>query len=196
MKRLVIAVDCDDVLVRTTPYFVHAYTQTYGGAVTLDRAHDADYGMWGTDKLTLEKRLAELMETDEYKSISPTAEEVEVLSEMSRHHELHVITARRPHERELTQHMLDTYLPGVFTSLELVGFTGSKGEVCQRIGADVLIDDNLRHLEDAVREGLPQSGALLFGDYPWTAYESIPEGLTRCLNWADVAKEIQDLAQH
>lgn len=196
MKRLIIAVDCDDVLIRTTPFFINAYNRKYGTSVTLEQAHNVDdKKLWGVDKETLEGRLAELMETDEYKSLRPSREEGAILTELSKHHELHVITARRAHERELTQLMLDTYLPNVFTSLELVGFTGSKGEVCERIHADVLIDDNARHIEDAIQHGLPAQGGILFGDYPWNTQPDPSTGLTECHSWSDVEEEINNLAR-
>ena len=135
MRKLIIAVDCDDVLGQTSPFFVSAYNRTYGTEVTLDGAHTLD-ARWKADRETFEARLAALMEMDEYKALSPGKEEAEILKAMAKDHELHVITARRPHERELTQAMLDTYTPSVFQSLELVGFTGSKGEVTERIYAD------------------------------------------------------------
>lgn len=192
MKKLVIAVDCDDVLVRSTPFFVETYNQIYGTNVTLDTAHD-NAAAWGVDNTTVAARLAELMETQAYKNLSPSNEEVTILNALSKDHELHVITARRPHERDLTQLMLDTYLPGVFRSLELVGFTGSKGEIIKSIHADVLIDDNLRHLNDAVKHGLPKEGAILFGDYAWSTPELTP--FVHCYEWSDIAREINRLAR-
>lgn len=192
MRRLIIAIDCDDVLLRTTTFFVTAYNKIYGTKVTLKDAHTSG-SPWGVSGPELESRLAELMETDEYKQLSPTDEEVAVLKELSSNHEMHVVTARRTHERELTQHMLDTYFPGIFSSLELVGFTGSKGDVTQRIHADVLVDDNVRHLADAVSHGLPEAGALLFGDYPWNMSEET--NVVRCSSWKNVKKEIDRLAR-
>jgi len=192
MRKLVIAVDCDDVLVRTTPFFVDAYNKKYGTKVTPAKAHVGDE-IWETDRATLDGRFAELMETDEYKKLSPSLEEIAVLTALSKDHELHVITARRAHEREVTQLMLDKYTPGVFASLELVGFTGSKGEVCKSIHADVLIDDNVRHLEDAIKHGLPRSGAILFGDYAWNGDGA--GDLTRCHTWEEVQEEINRLGR-
>ena len=195
MKRLVIAVDCDDVLVRTTPYFIEAYNRIYGTSVTLAQAHDDTDVSWGADRATLEARLAQLMDTDEYRLLAPTSEEVATLRMLADHHELHVITARRPEERTVTQRMIDTYLPGIFTSLELVGFTGSKGEVCARIKANVLIDDNARHLDDAIKKGIPHEGALLFGGYPWNTEVDAPIDVIRCDTWSDVQREIEQLAR-
>jgi len=191
MRKLIIAVDCDDVLVRTTPFFVDAYNRKYGTKVTLAKAHEGD-DIWQTDRETLNGRFSELMNTDEYRTLAPSAEEISVLTALAKDHELHVITARRPHEREHTQRTLDTYLPGVFTSLELVGFTGSKGGVTENLKADVLIDDNVRHLQDAIQHGLPVRGAILYGDYPWnTAAE---DGIVRCHTWEEVKAEIDHLA--
>lgn len=195
MRRLVIAVDCDDVLLMTTPFFVDAYNNTFGTNVTLDVSNNSQHDVWGVDRPTLEVRFAQLMDTDGYKELHPDPDEVKILTELSKDHELHVITARREHERDVTQHMLDMYLPGVFTSLELVGFHGSKGEVCKRLGADLLIDDNARHLKDAVENGIAIENALLFGDYIWNAPSDANSGLTRCVNWTEVKREVDRLAR-
>lgn len=195
MRRLVIAVDCDDVLLMTTPFFVDAYNSTFGTKVTLDVSNNNQHDVWGVDRTTLEARFAQLMDTEEYKQLHPDSREVEILMKLAKDHELHVITARREHERELTQYTLDTYLPGVFTSLELVGFHGSKGEVCKELGADILIDDNARHLLNALEHGISQENAILFGDYVWNAPSDTNASLTRCVNWTEVQREVDRLAR-
>ncbi len=194
MRRLVIAVDCDDVLVATTPFFIDAYNEKYGTNVPHAFARVDDVAVWGEEEPVVIERWRQLMETDAYKQLGPSQEEAAVLRELAQHHELHLVTARREHERVLTQEMLDRELQGVFTSMEFVGLTGSKGEVCQRIGADVLIDDNAHHLHDSIEKGLAVNGAILFGDYPWNA-DSDTTNLKRCATWQDVAEYIHDL-QH
>lgn len=189
MKRLVIAIDCDDVLVATTPYFVAAYNRTYGTQVDINRAHELHYDAWGVDHDTVLARLAQLQDTDEYRMIGPSEEEIAVIKELAQDHELHVVTARRPHERELTQATIDRFLPGLITSLELVGFEGSKGEVCQRLGADILIDDSARHLKNAIEMGLPERGAILFGEYVWNTEGNDTYKL--CKTWSQVAEYIR-----
>lgn len=194
MKRLIIAVDCDDVLVPTTPFFVDAYNVQYGTAVQLSQAHQVSTDAWGADSAVVSERLASLMETEGYRLLAPSAEAIEVLAGLAQHHELHVVTARREHERELTQRMIDDMLPDVFTSLELVGWEGSKGLVCQKLGADVLIDDSARHLHDAIKCGLPKQGALIFGNYSWNEKDSGHEDLTLCHDWRAVKKVIDTIA--
>ncbi len=194
MRRLVIAVDCDDVLVLTTPFLVDAYNKTYGTNATLAQARDATASVWMDEESIVLKNWAALCETDEYKSLSPDPREAMILRELAKDHELHLITARKPEERAFTQQMLERELKGVFTSMEFVGWTGSKGEVCKRLGADVLIDDNANHLHDAIEKDMPKTGAILFGDYPWNEADNTHENITHCFNWDAVKKVIDEIA--
>ncbi len=196
MRRLVIAIDCDDVLVPTTPFFVDAYNNQYGTNVQLNQAHSENFDAWQADSLLVEERIAGFMDTDEYRLLSPSQDAVRVMKHLAKDHELHVVTARREHEREFTRQMIDSELAGVFTSMEFVGFVGSKGQVCKRIGADVLIDDRLQHLEDAMKFGMPKDKVILFGDYPWSIND--PDslvGIMRCGNWDEVKAAIDDIAK-
>jgi len=194
MRRLVIAVDCDDVLVRTTPFFVNAYNKKYGTHATLADARKTDSAIWGDEESVVLARWVALMEEPEYRSLAPDAEEVRVLQRLAQQHELHLVTARKPEEREATQALLDRELPAVFTSLEFVGWTGSKGQVTERMGADVLIDDNASHLHDALRHGLASDGAILFGDYAWSDKTGNYDDLTHCFDWPAVEHVIAALA--
>ena len=196
MRRLVIAVDCDDVLVSTTPFFVDAYNKKYGTNAELAQARDASAEVWGDEEEVVLKKWAALCETEEYKSLSPDPREAAILRELAKDHELHLITARKPEERTFTQEMLDRELKGVFTSMEFVGWTGSKGEVCKRLGADVLIDDNASHLHDAIENGMPKAGAILFGDYPWNEADNAHEHITHCFNWGAVKKVVDGIAHN
>ncbi|HET8884179.1 MAG TPA: hypothetical protein VFM68_01775 [Candidatus Saccharimonadales bacterium] len=189
-----IAVDCDDVLVATTPYFIDAYNKAHGTNIPLDQSHDGSEAVWGAHRELQVKRLDALTKTEEYRELGPTRDEVAILRELSSIHSFHLVTARKQDELELTQRMLERDLPGVFASLDFVGWTGSKGEVCRRIEANVLIDDNFRHLQDAVKHGLPKNGAILFGDYPWNneSDESLA-GMRRCVDWNEVKVAINEI---
>ena len=121
MRQLVIAVDCDDVLVPSTQKIVALYNQQYDTNVQLDGAH--------------------------------------------------------------------VPIPGVFTEIEHVGLDGSKGEVCQRLKADVLIDDNYKHLVSARECGV--DSLVWFGDYPWQTQVDASGGAMRCRSWYEVQDEIK-----
>ena len=194
MKRLVIAVDCDDVLVSTAPYFVDTYNNTYGTSGTLEYAHSPDPSVWGASEEVIVERWFGMTRTDGYKGLSPDPDEVKVLRNLAKIHELHLVTARKEEEREFTQTMLDRHLDGVFTSMKFVGWEGSKDDVCQALRADVLIDDNFRHLVSAHDCGV--GGLLWFGDYPWQTEDLGDMPTVRCRDWREVEAEIERIASN
>lgn len=196
MERLVIAIDCDDVLVPTTKFFVDAYNKEYGTNAALAHSHGATSSssdVWGADEEEVIRRWGLLTETDEYKALGPDPVEAAILRRLAECHELHLVTARKEDEREFTQEMLSRELKGVFTAMEFVGWQGSKGQVCQQLKADVLIDDSLRNLMSA--HECKVRSLLWFGEYEWQAPASTaPEGITQCANWPEVEAEIERLA--
>jgi len=192
VKRLVIAIDCDDVLVQTTPFLVNSYNRIYGTNATLAQSCDPAYDIWQADEDLQMERWGKLIELEGYKDLSPDSREAHILRMLAREHELHLVTARNEHEREFTQSMLNRELEGVFTSMEFTGWQGSKGDVCESIRADVLIDDGFRHLASAYDCGI--SDLIWFGNYPWQTEDSKDIPVRRCCDWREVEAEIERIA--
>jgi 5'(3')-deoxyribonucleotidase len=186
----VIAVDCDDVLVDTTPNVIAYYNKTYGAHLELKDMYSHDLAVWQVDSdeeaiIRIEKYL----KTREYQRIAPFQETIASIKKLSQKHELHVVTGRSEFLSIATQTMLDTYFPGIFASIEFTGMFGervrSKGDVCAQIGADLLIDDHLVHAERVAEKGID---VLLFGDYPWNRREFSSKHITRVRDWLEVER--------
>lgn len=192
MKKLVIAVDCDDVLVPSTKKIVDMYNQKFGTQVTYERAHSSNNPEWQTDKDTAESRIHDIQLTKEYASTAPFDDAVEACKKLSRHHELRMLTARPEKILHITSQMVDEHFSWVFDQLEHIGMGAGKGEYCQSMKADVIIDDNLKHLVSAKDCGVPH--LIMFGDYPWSEKDNIPDYVVQCENWAEVEKEIERIA--
>lgn len=194
-KRLIIAIDCDDVLIETTDYIVDVYNQQYDTSVALDKSHDQNNEQWRVpDGTLLIQRFNEIQSTEAYARLVPMPEALRVVKQLARDHELHLVTARDGSIEAITEAMLDEYLPGCFTSMEHVGRDRSKGEVCQQLKADILIDDSIRNLQSALAYGLPAGGALHFGEYAWNRVEPLPEGVVTCFDWEAVEREVERIA--
>lgn len=194
-KRLIIAIDCDDVLIETTEYIVDVYNQQYDTLVALDKSHDQNNEQWRVpDGTLLIQRFNEIQSTEAYARLVPMPEALRVVKQLARDHELHLVTARDGSIEAITEAMLDEYLPGCFTSMEHVGRDRSKGEVCQQLKADILIDDSIRNLLSALEYGLPAGGALHFGEYAWNRVEPLPEGVVTCFDWEAVEREVERIA--
>ncbi len=193
MKRLVIAVDCDDVLLPATEACVRIYNATHGTKVRLEEAHQGDSLAWQAERGEVLRRFSELQRSDDFANIPPFDEAVQTCMRLAKHHDLYVVTARNPDVMPVTLAMLDRYFPGVFNQMEHVGLDGNKGDVCQRLQADVLIDDSYKHIEAARNCGV--KNLLWFGEYIWqdTVTEP-PEGILRCASWREVEAEIERIA--
>lgn len=192
---MIIAIDCDDVLIETTEYIVDVYNQQYDTLVALDKSHDQNNEQWRVpDGTLLIQRFNEIQSTEAYARLVPMPEALRVVKQLARDHELHLVTARDGSIEAITEAMLDEYLPGCFTSMEHVGRDRSKGEVCQQLKADILIDDSIRNLLSALEYGLPAGGALHFGEYAWNRVEPLPEGVVTCFDWEAVEREVERIA--
>ena len=196
-RRLVIAIDCDDVLVPSTEQIVQMYNGRFSTRVTLSNAHSSKNPEWGTDRDTARSRIHDIQLTKEYGETPPFRDAVEVVNKLAKAHDLHLVTARPGHTMPITMVMLEQYFPGAFSEIEHVGLDGNKGAVCQRLAADFLIDDNLKHLVTAKECGT--ENLIWFGDYVWQQtkeLDALSSEVVRCLNWNEVEKEIDRVIKY
>ena len=141
MRQLVIAVDCDDVLVPSTQKIVALYNRQYGTNVQLDGAHVSKNPDWQASREDIAERIYDIQLMNEYVEMLPFDDAIRCCRELMRNHELHLVTARPGRIMHTTLAMLEKYFPGV------------------------LIDDNYKHLVSARECGV--DSLVWFGDYPW-----------------------------
>lgn len=197
-RRLIIAIDCDDVLVPTAPAVISAYNEKYSTALGLEDFYGQDPARWGVKDLRhVSDRVGEFLQSDEHAKIIPDDYTVEVVQDLASRHELHLVTGRGQILEQLTLKMITKYFPGCFKSIELTNFYDethrrSKGDVCRELGADILVDDHIEHIHSVLAVGMKE--VIVFGDYPWNQAEQLPAGATRCRDWNEVRKEIRRVA--
>ena len=190
MNYRTIAIDCDDVLIPTAPAILAHYNKTYGTSIALAQLYSKDLSLWKTDthEQAIE-RVHAYLTTTEYLQLPPFQEAIEVIVGLSKKYTLHVVTARNDLIAEATRQMLAEHFPSMFASIEFTNHFSAaartKAQVCQDLGADLLIDDHLNHAELAAKCGVD---VFLFGDYPWNESDSLPANITRVSNWQEVAR--------
>lgn len=193
-RKLVIAVDCDDVLVPGVESLVSAYNHRYNTTVRLENAFNPNSSEWGVGREEIFSRLREIHLSDDFPHSEPQLETQEVVNRLARSYELHLVTAREPELEHLTNNMISKFFPGCFEGIEHTGGVISKGVVCQTIGANILIDDALHNLVRARDSGL--DWLVKFGNYPWQDENELVDfdNLISCDNWLEVEKEIERIA--
>lgn len=203
---LVIAVDCDDVLVETLPQVVKDYNAEHGTQLRLEHMYRnleevADAFGVGTEQEAIQRLHKMYRQEGYYEALRPIEGAVDAIQRLAQKHELHVVTGRQSFLEAATKHTLDTYFPGIFTSVEHTNYYNdknettlvqrSKGEVCRVIRADILIDDHITHGEEVLAAGVKK--VILFGEYPWNNGDSLSSGMIRCRDWQVVLNQIEKI---
>jgi len=202
-RRLVLAIDCDDVLVPTAPAIIRYYNERYGTQLGLEHMYrPATIDTWGTDDDDIAiERVNEFLQSEAHAALMPDAAAVESVRALAKEHELHLVTGRASFLEDLTKKMLADYFPGCFKTIEHTNFVvssrdvairRSKGEVCRSIGAHVLIDDHLQHGHSVLDAQLER--VIIFGDYPWNQEKNLAPRMVRCPDWSSVFMETERLA--
>ena len=184
MSKTIVAIDCDDVIVGTTPAVIANYNALYGTNVLLSAFYGLDDSVWGTDDATAIKRVQEFHMTPEFQQMPPFKEAIEVIAQLADKYELHVVTGRHDFLAQATSAMLQEYFPDIFQSVEFTNYfsdsSTSKASICTAMGARYLIDDHLHHANVVAQAGID---VLLFGDYPWNQAEVLAPNITRVKDW-------------
>ncbi|NCU29764.1 hypothetical protein EOM60_04095 [Candidatus Saccharibacteria bacterium] len=196
-RKLVIAIDCDDMLFLGAESMVNIYNRLYGTSVSLSRAYESNNQEWQASDEEKFRRLSEIQLSDEYNQLDPIDGSVGAVHQLAGKHELHLVTARPVQVSQATSRLIERFFPGYFSEIHHVG-SGSKGLICSSLRADLLIDDNYKHLIDANNHGI--SNLSWFGDYPWQMNKPSELGaldqIVRCRIWQDVVYEVERIEQN
>ena len=124
------------------------------------------------------------------------------LSRLRSECELMVVTSRQHIIQQPTLDWLEAHFPGVFGAVHfgnhfaLEGVSRKKSEICNSIGAHVLIDDNPSYAMECAAAGI---NVLLYDwemNYPWSKTPCGPtdDRITRVRDWAEVEQVLTLLA--
>lgn len=190
--RQIIAVDIDDVLSAHAEAFI-AYSNTvYGTNLTVNDYHEHWSRLWGVDYEEVEKRVKAYHASGALSSYKPHIEAEPVLRKLAKNHKLLVVTARKSITAKDTEAWIEKHYSGIFNAVHHAGMwdtvtehsiTATKAELCQKLGADYLIDDQLKHCLASAKLGVK---AIIFGNYPWNRMVDLPEMVVRCDDWLAV----------
>lgn len=192
-----IAIDIDDVIADThTAVIDWSNTQTGKNLTESDYLVDADY--WGyyekvwsehdMSHLNLGLFLDELAIDQAHIPLLPGA--LYAISELRKRFHIVLVTSRNPTLETATRHWLNMHTG---TDIDIYFAKAkdhsannlTKGEICRNLGAWLLIDDSVEHVQSALDYGIE---AILFGEYGWHSH--IPEGAVNKQNWSDILEYV------
>lgn len=204
-QKLVITVDFDDVIVPTAVEMIDIYNSMFDQNV--DVAHfysEPGLETWGEDDISvIQERIEQIIPIIDARAFTPTKDAIWGLRELGKAgHEIHILTSRDQLRSKITTQVLRTYYSGYIDSLTFTNqfvsenrFSGekiSKGLVSHALGADLHIDDHIKHGHDVLDMGVPL--AFVFGHQPWNADFKARPGLEQHIGWRPIVGRVNQLA--
>lgn len=193
-----IAVDLDDVLASFIAEFLKWYNAKNGTDWKFEDV--VDYHWPNFMHITVEQAIQDVHDfflTPEFANLPLMPGARGFILQLSKQHELYLVTARQNIAQKTTYDWLDKNFPNIFQAVLFANHYSNdgspaltKGELCQRVGCELLIDDDGRHLDSLIDYGIE---AILI-DKPWNQNTQLSGGVTRAYNWDEALQTVEKLS--
>jgi 5'(3')-deoxyribonucleotidase len=191
-NRPIIAIDVDEVLFPMHRTFVEHHNKYFGSNIEYPDRHGRyflDQFLPDVDEIEFIRRQKAYIASDYFVEEPPIAGSVEGVNRLAEKYDLTVVTSRQEYIEKPTSDFLKRYYGSTLDNVHFTAHEFGKGmkipksEICKRIGATYMIDDNLLTALDCARAGIK---TILFGDYHWNQADELPTGVVRCKDWQAV----------
>lgn len=200
--RPTIAIDIDDVLADNAKGFVAFSNQRWGTTLSVDDYDEHWAKLWQVDNEETESRANEFHNSGAFSTYNHSPSVRLVLEKLKKDYNLIVITSRRLQTKAETTLWINQHYPGIsdddhihfagiWDAISDLSISRTKGELSRELGANYIIDDQLKHCLAAATLGIQ---ALLFGDYPWNNIANLPSNVQRVEDWPGVLRYFNELA--
>jgi len=197
----IIAVDIDDVISAQNDQIRQFANKHYGHKHTYEEFinFEAEYWdywahVWGISKEEERQRVKHYIDSGGLLIQKPVKGAIKAINKLKKKFDLVVITSRQDDYIDDTHRWLDKHFPATFRGVHFAkvwedGRRESKANICKKVNAGYLIDDNAEHCNLAAEEGVK---GLLFGDYGWNRSEKLHPMVSKVNNW----EEVQEFFEH
>jgi 5'(3')-deoxyribonucleotidase len=192
-QRKTIAVDIDDVLSKSAEGFIAFSNEQWGMSLKPEDYQEEWAIVWGVPLDEALRRSVEFHASGATGRYEPNEMAMPALKKLAQEFDLVAVTSRRVVLKPETDAWIDRHFPHLFKELHYAGIWDdiapdsighalkrTKAELCREIGADYLIDDQIKHCTGAAGAGV---AALLFGANPGM---KVPAGVTPVQHWKEV----------
>lgn len=203
-----VAVDVDEVLAGFVPALLRFHNERYGTSFEMSDVHSyhfSDVDGFGTEAEVAAK-IQEFFASAHFADM-PVVEGARAVLERHRADvNFYIVTSRQHSIERQTLAWLQRHYPGLFCGVLFGNHYGTSGakrskeDMCAEVGADMLVDDNIRYITGcaAARPGMRCVLLDVGGAYAWSRGDgngdaSFPPNAVRVLGWAAVDRELERL---
>lgn len=188
-----IAIDLDDVIADTTPNLHRFHNEMFGTNFSIDNQQIYNLAkVWNIEQEECTRRFLLWYSSDYFPKLKPVSGVAKALAELSKHHDLVIVTSRLEVVEEKTKEWLEKYLPDVKLDIHFANHyfgtnSHKKSDHCQRLGIDLLIEDCLDYATECAEKNIE----VLLYDWPWNQTKKLPKNVTRVKSWDEIVKVIE-----
>lgn len=197
MRKPVVALDIDDVLVDTAAALLNDYNKKYGTSLEKHHYYSKDVNVLGvTDYNEAADRLTRYVLSGALTQSQPLLDAIEAVRRLSGAYTFIGVTSRPPEIAAATRdwlnlHFGDRVSDVIFTHFIMAADSQNKTqltkvEVCSDINATYMIEDHLHHAIPVAESGVK----VFLIDQPWNQMETLPLGIERVTSWSDIEKKL------
>jgi len=196
---MVIGVDLDDVLGDFFSSFIGYHNKNYGTSWSRETMNTYYFHeLTGESRETIRGRIFEYYNSEEFKKILPIKGAKKALLELTKEHDLVVITSRPEFVLEKTQTWVEEHYSGIFNEICATnGYLNKEDErkrdksyYCLKYGVSIMIDDFYGFVDDCNDKNIK----VLLYDTPWNQDVLMGENLIRVNSWKEISENIKLLA--
>ena len=191
---MLLGVDMDEVLADFINSFLAFHNKKYNTDI---RRNDAKTyyltDILGEDIDNIMKKMHLFYNTHDFKNMALISGSKESITQLSKNHEMAVITARPTLVKNDTEKWLNLHFPNKFSSLSFANRfvrenedKQNKSEICKSLGVELMIEDSLEYATDCANAGI----AVLMLDCPWNQTNDLPINIKRVFSWKEILENI------
>lgn len=193
MKKPVLVCDIDDVVFPFIPEVAKHYNQQHQAALTPEDFVSFNlYEVWGGTQQEANTIIESFLGEPQL-AVKPIEGAIEAFARLKQDFDIVMVTARNGIFEGTTSTWLKEHFADLFSHVVFAGNPHdgrgyrTKGEICQELGAVLIIDDHPANVMSAVQQG---TDGILFGDRTWTIEAESHEKVMHCQNWPAVEEYI------
>ena len=175
------------------------YNELKGTHYTVDDFHSYSFWkVWGGTAEEAAEIMSLFFKSPYFVNGIPLVEgSVEALTTLSQKFDIYIVTSRHLCIEDITRKWVRDNFPGLIKEIYIGNLWNKEGrkitkkEMCQQIGASVLIDDNWNYVHECI--GTVEV-PILFGVYGWNRREDPKDynAMVCCKNWEEVVNVLMN----
>ncbi|MEK6830406.1 MAG: hypothetical protein AABX77_00045 [Nanoarchaeota archaeon] len=191
-----IGTDLDDCLAEFVFSFCNYYNNKHKTNFEFkDFKHFELWKTLGGDEESVIKEIYDFYDTNYFENLPVIFLSRICINELKKDNDLFIITSRERDFIGKTDYWINQHYPNKFSDVIFTGEGDNKGaktkktEICNKLGIDLFIEDNLDNALDCAKG----SRKVLLLDKPWNQNGSLPSNINRVYNWNEILENYYKL---